>query len=204
MPHPLPAPPSLAERRRTATRLELARIAAGLITKHGFDGVTVEAIAEAAGISARTFYRYFPAKEDVVVPLAQDGTATLAEQLAARPPGEPLITAVPAAFAAMLAAPGRLTPRESAAFTRMLTTHAALRGRWLDTLQDSEQVLAAVIAARLGLKPDAAEARLAAVAVMSALRIAMEHWAESRADADIVALADEALRFFADGAMLQR
>src|SRR5258708_29791956 len=115
-PAPVSSPtpsPTLAERRRAATQLEIARIAVGLITEHGFDGVTIEAIAEAAGISARTFYRYFPVKEDVVVPLISNGTAAFAEQLAARPPDEPLTAAIPAPFAAVMATSRALPPRES-------------------------------------------------------------------------------------------
>lgn len=221
----------LAERRRAAAQLEIARTAVRLIAARGFDGVTVESIAESAGISARTFYRYFPAKEDVVVPLIRNGVAAVAEQLARRPASEPLTVALPAAFTVAMSAPGTLPPREAAAFTRILAAHPAMRGRWLDTYHESEYALAQVIASRLGLRADAGEARLAAVAAMSALRIAVERWAEA-ADGDgagasssagardidtdsafgsggkvttddaRAALVAEALRFFADGAML--
>ncbi|MGH6654244.1 MAG: TetR family transcriptional regulator [Actinocrinis sp.] len=223
----------LAERRRAAAQLEIARTAVRLIAARGFDGVTVESIAESAGISARTFYRYFPAKEDVVVPLIRNGVAAVAEQLARRPASEPLTVALPAAFTVAMSAPGTLPPREAAAFTRILAAHPAMRGRWLDTYHESEYALAQVIASRLGLRADAGEARLAAVAAMSALRIAVERWAEAAAgdsagasssasagardiagssafgsgsnittDDARAALVAEALRFFADGAML--
>ncbi len=221
----------LAERRRAAAQLEIARTAIRLIAEHGFDGVTVESIAEHAGISARTFYRYFPAKEDVVVPLIRNGVAAIAEQLARRPASEPLTVALPAAFTVAMSAPGTLPPHEAAAFTRILAAHPAMRGRWLDTYHASEHALAPVIASRLGLPADAREARLAAVAAMSALRIAVERWAEQPSDSharpvnqathhdarlgahhDVIdgpaadaraTMVAETLEFFAAGAMLQ-
>src|SRR6478609_9627585 len=45
---------------------ELGRIGLGLFIEHGFDNVTVDDIAVAAGIGRRTFFRYFPSKNDVV------------------------------------------------------------------------------------------------------------------------------------------
>lgn len=58
--------PSLMERRRQDSRDEIVAIAIGLFVRDGFEATTVEAIAEAAGCSPRTFYRYFGSKEDVM------------------------------------------------------------------------------------------------------------------------------------------
>jgi mycofactocin system transcriptional regulator len=53
-------------RPRATTRGEIERTALDLFATHGFDDTTVDDIAEAAGISRRTFFRYFPSKNDVV------------------------------------------------------------------------------------------------------------------------------------------
>jgi AcrR family transcriptional regulator len=56
--------------KRDAVRAGLARVAIDLFARDGFEAVTIEEIARAAGISARTFFRYFPSKDDIVLELA--------------------------------------------------------------------------------------------------------------------------------------
>lgn len=78
----------LRERTRRAVRAELAEVAIGLFARQGFDDTTVEDIARAAGITKRSFFRYFPTKEDVVF----DGVDLTGEKvvadIAARPAEE--------------------------------------------------------------------------------------------------------------------
>src|SRR5690606_24116273 len=57
----------LRERRRSATRQEIHHAAVALVLERGLAGVTVEEIAEAAGVSPRTFFNYFPTKRDALV-----------------------------------------------------------------------------------------------------------------------------------------
>jgi AcrR family transcriptional regulator len=78
----------LRERTRRAVRAELAEVAIGLFAHQGFDETTVEDIARAAGMTKRSFFRYFPTKEDVVF----DGVDLTGEKvvadIAARPADE--------------------------------------------------------------------------------------------------------------------
>jgi len=57
----------LRTRRRNETRGEIQKAALDLFEQHGFDETTVDEIARVAGISPRTFFRYFATKEDCVL-----------------------------------------------------------------------------------------------------------------------------------------
>ena len=61
---PNTAAPDTRQVARDAVRSHVAAVAVGLFASEGFDEVTVEQIAAAAGISPRSFHRYFAAKED--------------------------------------------------------------------------------------------------------------------------------------------
>ena len=73
-------------RRRSLLQARYEQIAWGLFAKHGFRDVTVEEIAEAAGVSARTLFRYFPSKDDFLLGFTRRGTEDLVELIAALEP----------------------------------------------------------------------------------------------------------------------
>ena len=58
---------SLRERKRTATRIAITTAARTLTAARGVNGFTVEELCEEVGISRRTFFNYFPAKEDAIL-----------------------------------------------------------------------------------------------------------------------------------------
>ncbi|MEC5190333.1 MULTISPECIES: TetR/AcrR family transcriptional regulator [unclassified Arthrobacter] len=57
----------LRERKRAATRAAITAAARSLTAEHGLNGYTVEQVCEQTGISRRTFFNYFPAKEDAII-----------------------------------------------------------------------------------------------------------------------------------------
>ncbi len=96
---PPAAPPgelraSLRERKKLATRRSLRRIALDLIAERGFAHVTVEDIAEAAEVSPRTFFNYFPSKEAALYGADPDRVAALRERVVHQAPGEPVLDAL--------------------------------------------------------------------------------------------------------------
>ncbi|KDN81771.1 TetR/AcrR family transcriptional regulator [Kitasatospora cheerisanensis] len=172
--------PTLTERRKAATQQEIALTAARLFAERGADGTTAEDIARAAGVSLRTFYRYFRTKEDAVAPLLADGSRQWIELLAATAPGTPLLAALlDSARASLTPAPGR--PAENLAWTRGLLRampeDPALRDVWHRIHHDAEAALRPVLATLAELPPDSLDARLLAAAANTAMRVAVEAWA---------------------------
>ncbi|TDT78830.1 TetR family transcriptional regulator [Arthrobacter sp. AG258] len=64
--------PGLRERKRAATRRAITAAARSMTAEHGLNGYTVEEVCEAAAISRRTFFNYFPTKEDAIIGHADD------------------------------------------------------------------------------------------------------------------------------------
>lgn len=174
---------NLTERRKAATELEIARAAASLFAERGSGGTTVEAIADRAGLSLRTFYRYFPTKQDAVAPLLSIGAQRWLDLLAATPRDVPAVQALESAAERALAAPDT-TAAESYGWTRGLLRAAdgdpALRAVWLRVNDESERRLARILADRAD-GADPLEARVAAAAATAAIRIAVETWARGDA-----------------------
>jgi AcrR family transcriptional regulator len=91
----------LRERKKARTREALQEAAMELFTRQGFDGTTVEEIADACEVSPRTFFRYFPTKEDVLFADTEARRERLLTVLADRPAGEPPFAALHAAMRAL-------------------------------------------------------------------------------------------------------
>lgn len=171
---------TLTERRKAATQLDIARAAARLFTEHGAQGTTAEAIAAAAGVAPRTFYRYFRTKEDAVAPLLVVGAGSWRDQLAAAAPGTPLLQAVEEAIHRTISA-ADAAPEFS--WTRGLLRAAAgddpaLAAVWHRVNGDSETKLRPVLA-RLAPEADELTVKLVAAAATDAIRLALETWAEA-------------------------
>src|SRR5579872_3259064 len=87
-------PVSLRERKKLATRRLLRRAALGLVAERGLANVTVEDIAEAAEVSPRTFFNYFPSKEAVLFGGDPDRAAALRAAIVSTVPGQPALDAL--------------------------------------------------------------------------------------------------------------
>ncbi len=162
---------TLAERRRSQTQQEIARAALGLFVLHGYERVSVEAIADEAGMSMRSFYRYCPSKDEVLSPILRDGAAQLVRHLAARPHDEPLATAVQRAYATVIEedGPGNISP-----FMGLVIRVPVLRAHWLNDLHSLEEALVPVLRARAHTALPDRHSRLGAAAVVAALRVTLE------------------------------
>lgn len=79
---------SLRDRQRAQIRADIRRAAFRLFVERGYDAVTTEEIAAAAGVSARTFFRHVPTKEELLLAPVRYGGAAIVSLLEDRPAGE--------------------------------------------------------------------------------------------------------------------
>lgn len=86
------------ERRRARTALEIECAALAVMAERGLDEVTAEQVALAAGISLRTFFRYFRNTRDVLTAVPLRETERICRLVRDRPPEEDLVTAFLAVF----------------------------------------------------------------------------------------------------------
>jgi AcrR family transcriptional regulator len=90
--------PTLRDERRSTVTRTIERAALALFTQHGFAEVSVDDVAAAAGISQRTFFRYFDSKSAVLLEYRRRLDRRLLEALRERPAGEGPITALRHAY----------------------------------------------------------------------------------------------------------
>lgn len=159
--------------------------AVDLFTERGFDATTVAEIAERAGVTKSTFFRYFPDKRDILVAGQAVLAAQLADGIAAAPAGSDPVDAVACGLDAvsevMTPFNRELAPRLAAA----VAANAELQER--DALKQVGLGLAMTAALRSRGVPDAT-AQLAAELGVIAFRRGFEQWVA--ADADDVSLAE--------------
>src|SRR5262245_6984947 len=84
----------LRERKKRETRDALTQAAFRLFAERGYDETTLAEIAEAAGVSTRTIFAYFPSKEDILFSTIETMCDALGQALAERPAGTDALTAL--------------------------------------------------------------------------------------------------------------
>jgi AcrR family transcriptional regulator len=196
--------PSLAERKRQLVRDELAEAALKLLAWHGFEATTIDQVVAAAGVSRRTFFRYFASKEDVIVQFLADTGAQLCAALAARPAEEPPAVALRRAIAVFVEACLE-HPEKSVRLANLLLGTPALLGRYLERQAQWRHDLAAELARRLDVDPTQdLRPTLAAGAALLAFDAALTHWAASNAHLDLSELTDQAFAIIADPVLVDQ
>jgi len=181
------------ERKKAATRQALHEAAVRLAIAHGADKITVEAVADEAGVSRRTFSNYFASKEEALLHGDHQRIAVLIGMIAARPAGEGPWQALTEAAREFYRQVGELDPAWVAQ-TRMLRSQPALLAQQLNTFAAVERELAAAVAARSDQPdPSGVRARLTAATFMTSLRVALHIWLDAPADTSLPDLVDRAL-----------
>jgi AcrR family transcriptional regulator len=185
----------MRERKKLATREALSAAALRLALEHGPQNVRVDDIAEAAGVSPRTYNNYFSSREQaIIVALAAEPGARVAAALRKRPVDEPLEHAVVGALIEQYSDGGEPDHDTLA----LITSAPALQAEFLDTIAAIERPLAEAIAARTdnerqaGLGPE-----VLAAAVSAAARVAAQRWLQPEPDTKFSVMLHDALNWIA-------
>jgi AcrR family transcriptional regulator len=187
----------LRARNKSRAHQEIAETALRLFTERGFDPVTVEDICREAGVSRRTFFRYFETKEDALLADYPRLTALLDEIVADLDEPDPLL----AARRVLHKLVDLYNDSSEAVLARsnVLQTTVAGNARNLRLLAAWEAALAEVLAARLPVDRKDLRVRVAALALVSAFRVAVWQWVVSDGKDDLHDSLDQALEVIENG-----
>jgi AcrR family transcriptional regulator len=191
----------LRERKKARTRESLHDAAIDLFSRQGFDGTTVEEIADACEVSPRTFFRYFPTKEDVLFGDSEQRSTALIETLAAQPTDLAPLEAIHAAMRRI--AFNYIEERDVlVARAKVVQSSPGLRAYKVEHQRGWEEALVAELGRRSrsgGGSLTHYELRLLTSVSMAAFRAAFDTWLDEPDQPDIVALVDQAFEQVSDG-----
>ncbi|MFF5127095.1 TetR family transcriptional regulator [Streptomyces syringium] len=187
----------MAQRKRQLVSNELTESALQLLALKGFDSVTIDEIATTAGVSKRTFFRYFASKEDVVVQFLADMGTGIRAELAARPIEERPSAALRHAVSVPIAACADHSDRALRVVQLILCTPALL-ARFLERQAQWRDDLTAELASRLGLDPDTdLYPQLAAGMTLTAFNTVLHRWSDGGSAEDPSELTNRAFAIIA-------
>lgn len=179
MEHASEKPPGLRERKRRETSGRIIEKGLKLFVKNGYEATTLDAIAEAAGISRRTFFYYFKSKEGILLAAHDSGFRKgLRPAMLEESPDQAPLRAVKNCLAKIAS---RYETKESIVFDRLMQSTEALRARKEAVFVEAEQILLEAMC-ELWPSPGRREGlRLVAMVAMGTLRLALEKWKQGNA-----------------------
>ncbi len=155
----------------------IADAAVRLFLERGFHETTIDDIAAEAGVSRRTYFRYFASKDDAILEYISLLTGRITRALEARPTEEPGLTALQNAMREVLMDEVQDTPL-ARSLTGLIIETPALRDRQLGINAAMEARVASILSNRLGLAAVDTTARLVAALGTDALDIGIRQWLE--------------------------
>jgi AcrR family transcriptional regulator len=176
----------LVDRRAARTRAEILEAAIDLFVAQGFEATSMEQVAEAAGVSRRTLYRYFATKDDIAFDLPREWLAVLEAALATRRDDEPTRDLWRRAIRDVAVHVRDDAPRVLRAFSVVASSPelAARHGRSdAEWVQRYVGLMAPDVA---GLEHGELQAVTAAMALVAAQNALIAVWAAQQPDADLL------------------
>jgi AcrR family transcriptional regulator len=196
---------SLRERKKAATRLALHKAVAELAATKGLDAVTVDAIADHANVSRRTFSNYFAGKEEALLYGERMRYDRLLAEIRGRPARETAWQAMCRGARVLIDELSEMDPVWIAQM-RLVRRHPSLAAHQLALQSTVERELVEEILSRSatgGAAPDQdldalLRARVLAGTYLAALRAAISVWIDQQESLDLSAAVDGALRVAAE------
>jgi mycofactocin system transcriptional regulator len=186
-----------AGRPRETSARELEVVALALFTEHGFAQTSVEQIAAGAGVSKRTFFRYFDSKTAVLWHDFDNEVDELRAAFAKVPPSKPVMAAIREVVVSVNRYRAEDVP-ELRTRMRLIGSDPALQASAAVRYDAWEREVSAFAASRIGEPAEALVPLAIGRTTLAACRAAYDVWL-ARADADLTAYLDHALRALAAG-----
>jgi AcrR family transcriptional regulator len=168
----------LREQKKRRARGALERAALKLFEQRGFDVATIKEIADAAGMSPRTFFRYFSSKEDVVFSRPTEEFAVLRALLARQPAGDSSLSTLKRALRAFAEHFQSQPPEDIQLRAKLLAESSALRRRAAYEIQAWGDMLAIDLAAREEVPLDPRHILLAGIS-LQVMQVAGAAWGQN-------------------------
>lgn len=186
---------NLREKKKRQTRSALLSEAHQLFAAQGYEATTIEEICDAAGISKRTFFRYFPSKEDLVFPNHEERLARFLAFLERAPDDLPAFDTL--RLATEIFARDYMENRgHFIAQQRIIETSPALMAREHQIDVAWEAVMATWFARKLGRGEEPSvplSAKVIAGAAIGVIRATMRHWTSRGGEDDLAELGMSAI-----------
>lgn len=155
-----------------------------LADEHGFDGFTMEQLAEAAGVSRRTLFNYFPRKADAVLGESSGVRSQQLEEFLSGGPHHDLVKDLGVLADGMLRA--KIIDRDSVArYRRLLSNNPKLMAAAHQRLEAMSQLLVDAILEREGPAFDAHRARVAIKVLMALFDASLDTFVTEESDREL-------------------
>lgn len=165
-----------------------------LAMEHGLERLTVEAIADAANVSRRTFSNYFTSKEEALLYGDQERVQELLDALRARPRDESPWTALTATARELVPHSSQGPDPEWVERARFIRSHPTLLSAQIAQFSHAERDLASELVTRMPPgERSMTMARLMAGCFLTAVRVATQAWLDSPVGTSLADVAQRVL-----------
>lgn len=191
-------PKSRREQKKAEVRDALVQAADALFVEQGYEGTTVDQIAERAGVSRRTFFRYFPSKEAIAFPRAEerrDAFRMLLEERFAEQDALPAVRAACLEVGKMMVS----TADEELRRQKVVDASPTLLAADLEIYRAWEQVIAEAVTRSGGDAERARVGQLFAAATIGIVRSVLRAWFDAGCEGDVIKMAEEAFALLETG-----